>query len=128
MHRDLLKQAEARDAADPLPLVLSGEFEASDPPKILVREILALEKAEETLSTRLLLRVQISDLTKDRMEGLKRTLEMHRGDCEVQMHVMIPNESETRLSLVGSANVRASEELIAVVDSLFGRPVAEYEV
>jgi DNA polymerase-3 subunit alpha len=128
MHRDLLKQAEARDSADPMPLVVSGEFETSDPPKILVREILALEKAEETLSTRLLLRVQISDLTKDRMEGLKRTLEMHKGDCEVQMHVLIPEESETRLSLVGSPNVRASEELIAVVDSLFGRPVAEYEV
>jgi len=128
MHRDLLKQAAERDASDPLPLVVTGEFEEGDPPKILVREILALEKAEEVLSTRLCLHVQIGELTKDRMEGLKRTFEAHRGDCEVQIHVTIPEESETLLSLAGSANVRASEELIALVDSLFGRPVAEYEV
>ncbi|HXV36950.1 MAG TPA: DNA polymerase III subunit alpha, partial [Myxococcota bacterium] len=52
-HAKLVKAALAGDAeSGPIPLLVSGTLEAGDPPKILVREVVELERAEEKLSTR----------------------------------------------------------------------------
>jgi len=127
-HASLLKRANERSASDPLPLLVMGKLEQGEPSKILVRDAIALEDAEGKLSTQLRLRVQASELTKDRVEGLRNTLAAHPGDCEVRMHVLIPGESETILALSDSLPIRPSEELLHAVNNLFGRRVAEYGV
>jgi DNA polymerase-3 subunit alpha len=125
----LLKRAIAGDGeSGPIPLLISGTLEAGDPPKILVRQVLELDRAEEKLATRLDVRVHIDEATPDRLRALRDLLEKNRGECAVMVRLVIPGESETLLALNGTSGVRAHATLLADVDGLFGRRVTELSI
>jgi DNA polymerase-3 subunit alpha len=121
----LLKRARGEGGGGPLPLLVSGQLEEGDPPKILVREVLELDRAEERLATRLRLRVRADEATRDRLLALRRILTEHPGECEVVLHLVIPGESETLLALPTIGGVRAGAPLLQDLTGLFGRDIAE---
>jgi len=127
MHVALLKDAISggEDGDGPIPLLMTGSLEAGDPPKILVRDILRLSDAEEVLAAQLQIKLLENDVTHDRMVALKRVLKAHSGECEVVVHLTIPGESTTVLSMGDARGVKATDELCREVDTLFGRPVSE---
>jgi DNA polymerase III subunit alpha len=127
LYFDLLRSAESGGdlGEGPIPLLISGTLEEGDPPKVLVREIMRLDEGEQRLTTYLRLRVLESEVSCDRMSALRSVLQSHPGDCEVFVHITIPGESETIVSVGGPHGVDSSEALQQDVDALFGRPVAE---
>ncbi|MFQ5417621.1 MAG: DNA polymerase III subunit alpha, partial [Myxococcota bacterium] len=114
------------DGEGPKPLLIEGTLEAGDPPKILVRSVLELERAEEKLSTQLRVRVTAAEATGDRLAALKGMLERHPGGCEVVLQLLIPDESETWIALPG-LEVRPNDALREELNGLFGRVVTEIE-
>jgi len=112
----------------PIPLLVSGTLEAGETPKILVRDILELDRAEEKLSTQLQVTVREDEASPDRLRALRDLLEKNRGECGVVIRLVIPGESETILSLKGVPGVRANAALLADVDGLFGRRVTELSI
>jgi DNA polymerase-3 subunit alpha len=125
--RSLLRQA-LDEEGEPLPLLVTGTLEGGDPPKILVREILPLEMAEERLASRVTLSVVADELSRDRLEAVRRLFSAHAGPCGVTLQIAIPDESETVVELPEALGVRASRGLVEELDALFGRPVAEVMV
>jgi DNA polymerase-3 subunit alpha len=122
----LMKGAiEGTEGTGPVPLLVSGTLEAGDPPKILVRQVLPLDRAEERLSKQLDVTVIVDEATPDRLTALRDLLQSHRGECEVVVRLLIPGESETLMTLNGAPGVRASASLLADIDGLFGRRVTE---
>ncbi len=122
----LLKRAVSpEEGTGPLPLLISGTLEAGETPKILVRDVLELDRAEERLSSQLRVRVLAGEATRDRLLALRRLLETQPGECAVAVHVVIPDRSETVLALPGRRGVRPDPTLRQRVDELFGRPVTE---
>ncbi len=122
----LLKRAKGSDGGQgPTPLLVTGQLEENDPPKLLVREVLELERAEERLATQLRLRVHAEEATRDRLLALRQILSQHPGECEVVLHLVIPGESETLLALPAIGGVRAGTRLLEDLTGLFGRDVAE---
>jgi len=119
---------QAGEGEIPEPILVSGTLEAGDSAKILVRDAMELASAEERLSTQLHLRVVAGELSRDRLEALANLLAANKGDCAVVLHMTIPGESETVLALPDSRAVSPSDELLAQVDGLFGRPVTELTV
>jgi DNA polymerase-3 subunit alpha len=107
--------------------VVSGELEAGETPKILVREVVALDRAEERFSSRLCLRVPADEATRDRLTALRGLLERNRGECAVELRVVVPGQSETIVSLPGTLGIRPDERLRQEVDALFGHCVTELE-
>jgi DNA polymerase-3 subunit alpha len=125
-HVETLRGAAAGgDGQGPTPLLVFGTLEEGDPPKVLVRDIMRLDEAEQRLTAHLRIRVVEPDVTSDRMVALRRVLGAHPGDCPVFVHVTIPGESETVLSVGGLRGVDPSEALQRDVNALFGRPVTE---
>ena len=126
-HERLLREAlEAGDSGGKLiPLLVMGTLEAGDSPKILVRDVLKLSEAQERLTAELRVRVLEPDINRDILVALRRLLTQHPGDCAVFVHIMIPGESETIVSVGGVRGVEASDALRREVDALFGKPVAE---
>ncbi|MEM7411032.1 MAG: DNA polymerase III subunit alpha [Myxococcota bacterium] len=125
----LLKQAQQADGEEgPIPLLVSGKLEAGDPPKILVREVFELERAEERLARELAVRIGAEEATPDRLVALRERLERSPGDCAVRVHLVIPDESETILHVSSLRGVRPDGELRRDVDALFGRVVTEVRV
>jgi len=124
----LKKGLETIEGQIPDPILVSGTLEAGDTPKLLVRDAMELASAEERLSTELHLRVVAGELSRDRLEAMKNVLAANKGDCSVVLHMTIPGESETLLALSDARGVRPTEELMAALDGLFGRPVTELTV
>jgi DNA polymerase-3 subunit alpha len=121
----LLKQAVSGDAGDgPTPLLVTGTLEAGDPPKILVREVLELSRADERLAARLELKLSADEASQDRLCALRELLVKHPGDCQVALHLVIPGESETVIGLP-KYGVRPGAELLEDLVGIFGREVAE---
>jgi DNA polymerase-3 subunit alpha len=125
-HSELLQSAKgAADGSGPIPLVVSGNLEAGDPPKILVRDVLPLSEAEQKLTTALRVRVKEAELSEDRLMAMRDVLRAHRGDCAVYVHITIPGETETVLAVGGPRGVDPSDGLRRKLDGLFGRVVSE---
>ncbi len=124
----LLKRARADAGGAPIPILVTGQLEEGDTPKVLVREALELERAEERLATQLRLRVHAEEATRDRLLALRQILTQHPGECEVVLHLVIPGESETLLALPAASGVRAGTRLLQDLAGLFGRDVAELAV
>jgi DNA polymerase-3 subunit alpha len=125
-HASLLKSAATGEAgAGPVPLLVSGTLEVGETPKILVRDVTPLERAEEKLASQVRLTVLAAEATRDRLLALRELLGRHPGDCAVVLHLVITGESKTVLALPGLRGVRPDEALLREIDGLFGRPVAE---
>jgi DNA polymerase-3 subunit alpha len=125
----LLKGAQqGGEDAGPTPLLVSGTLEAGDPPKILVRDVMELTRAEEKLARQLQVRIGADEATPDRLTALRARLERSPGECEVRIHLVIPDQSETVLAISSLRGVRPDEGLRRDVDALFGRVVTEVRV
>ena len=122
----LLKAAlEAEEGEGPRPMLVTGTLEDGDPPKVLVREVVALDRAEEKLARHLCVRIGSAEATEDRLTALRQLLRAHPGDCAVTLHVVIPDKSETVIAVSGVSGVRPDDALRADVDALFGRSVTD---
>ena len=125
----LLKQAQqGSEEAGPTPLLVSGTLEAGDPPKILVRDVMELARAEEKLARLLQVRIGADEATPDRLTALRARLERSPGECEVRVHLVIPDRSETVLAIPSLRGVRPDAGLRRDLDALFGRVVTEVRV
>ena len=125
----LLKQAnQAEGGGGPTPVLVSGTLEVGDPPKILVREVIELERAEEKLARELTVRIGADEATPDRLAALRARLERSPGECAVRVHLVIPDQSETVLAVSSLRGVRPDETLKRDLDALFGRAVTEVRV
>lgn len=116
------------DGRGPLPLLVSGTLEESESAKILVRDIIPLCEAEEKLAGTLRVKMVEREISADRLEALIKVLESHPGDCPVVVHVLIPGESETTVSVGAVRGVRATPDMCRDVDALFGRKVTELSI
>ncbi|MDH3519047.1 MAG: DNA polymerase III subunit alpha [Myxococcales bacterium] len=125
----LLKSVIAAEGGNgPRPVLVSGKLEANDPPKILVHDVLELDRAEEKLAKQLQVRIRAEEATQDRLLALRRLFEQRPGDCAVRLHLVIPDESETILSISAVRGVRPDATLRRDVDDLFGRAVTELAI
>jgi DNA polymerase-3 subunit alpha len=122
----LLKSAmEAEGDEGPKAVLVTGKLEGGDPPKVLVREALELDRAEEKLSSQLRVRIRSEEATSDRLRALRDLFHARPGECAVTLHVVIPDESETVISVSSIRGVRPDAALRQDVDALFGRSVTE---
>ena len=128
VHRALLKrslESASQAGGGVLPVIVSGSLESADPPRMIARDMYSLADAEEKLAGRVTIRLFAPESTRDRIAALKSVLGKHGGDCSVVLHVTIPGESETVMSLPDTLGVTPSDALLRDLDALFGRHVSE---
>jgi DNA polymerase-3 subunit alpha len=124
--RELKRSLAGEGLEGPQPLLVTGTLEVSnDASKILLRDAVPLELAEEKLAAVLAVRIAAVDATSDRLTAFRQLLEKHPGDCAVELHLTIPGESQTVMAVGAVRGVRASDDLLRDLDGLFGRRVAE---
>jgi DNA polymerase-3 subunit alpha len=117
--RDLLKPGEA--------LMISGTRDGEkDNPKVLAQEICRLEEAPGRFSNAIHIRIMTTGIDPDRIKDLKRILNRHRGNLPVKLHVIVPNRTETVMSL-SSISCEAGSELQSEVNETFGYPAVSFE-
>ncbi len=117
--RDLLKPGE--------PIMISGTRNGEkDNPKILAQEICRLEDAPGRFSNGIHIRIMTTGTDPARIKDLKRILKRHQGSLPVKLHVIVPNRTETVMSLP-SISCGATSELQSEVNETFGYPAVSFE-
>ncbi len=117
---DLLKGEE--------PLLVSGELDVGEEScKMLANEVSLLRDVKETMTERIHIRLTTPGLDEMQMRQLKTLVQRYRGNCEVKLHIVIPNRSETIIGLPEQLKMVASDEAMADVEQIFGYNVMNFE-
>jgi DNA polymerase-3 subunit alpha len=117
---DLIKGEEA--------LLVSGELDISeDACKVLVSEVSLLQDIRETSAKRVHIRLSTPGLDEMQLRQLKSIVQRHRGNCEVRLHIVIPNRSETVIALPDNLRMAATDVAMADTEALFGYSVMNFE-
>ncbi|HQO79351.1 MAG TPA: OB-fold nucleic acid binding domain-containing protein, partial [Thermodesulfobacteriota bacterium] len=105
------------------PLLIRGKVtmdERTQKAKLRADEILPLSQASTILTKAVHVRLDLSQLTRLQLERLRSILRNHPGTCAAYLHLLIPERSETIISLPEEFYLEPSEGLVREVESLFG--------
>ncbi|MDA3903024.1 MAG: DNA polymerase III subunit alpha [Desulfuromusa sp.] len=110
------------------PLLVSGELDVGEEAcKILATEVALLRDVKETMAKRVHIRLTTPGLDEMQMRQLKGIVQRYRGNCEVQLHIVIPNRSETTIALPKQLKMSATDAAMADAEALFGYNVMNFE-
>ncbi|SEA06988.1 DNA polymerase III, alpha subunit [Desulfuromusa kysingii] len=110
------------------PLLVSGELDVGEEAcKVLATEVALLRDVKQAMAKRVHIRLTTPGLDEMQMRQLKGIVQRYRGDCEVKLHIVIPNRSETVIALPDKLKMAATDEALADVNALFEYNVMNYE-
>ena len=113
------------------PLFVSGTVEVSEEnAKIIASDVQTLENAQKRKTKRVHIELDEAALTEPELESLKTTLNQHRGECPVLVHLKLKKDNRwvrTSLKTADSLRVVPSEALMVDVDKIFKRRVGRFE-
>jgi DNA polymerase-3 subunit alpha len=111
---------------DETPVLVTGTLDKDERGvKLKATKILPLEMANQTMTTRLRLKLEATGLTRDTLVMLRQTLSQHPGTCRVSLHLNVPGKGEAVLMLPAQYRVDPVPELMEQVNQLFGHGVVE---
>jgi len=111
-----------------LPVVVRGRVEKSeDKTKILASEIFPLDKAPEKLSLTMHLTLTRPAASPELVEAIGRLILAHKGRAKVVIHVLIPERSETIITLPGQYRANPDRELIKALENMLGQNAVNME-
>jgi len=109
-------------------LLLKGRVDTEgESVKVIASEIHQLRSVRETLTKSVHFRLTTPGLEKVQLENLKKIMERNRGACSAFIHIIIPNRSETVISLPDEVKVKPSDDLIKDVRRLFEYNVLNFQ-
>jgi DNA polymerase-3 subunit alpha len=95
--------------------------------KIKASDVKPLSKIKESSISGVHIRLTTPGLTRELLERLKSILSGKRGLCPVFLHIVIPNRSETVISLPDQFNVAPSDDMAREVEEAFGYNIVRFE-
>jgi DNA polymerase-3 subunit alpha len=93
--------------------------------KILAETVVAIDKAEETWTTSVHLKLDMTGLNKQRLQKLCEILKEHKGSCSAYLHLVMPQRTDTSIALHDSMKVKAGPDLTEAVNKFLGYSAVE---
>ncbi len=110
------------------PLLVSGELDVGEEAcKILVNEVALLRDVTQKQTKRVNIRLTTPGLDEMQLRQLKSIVQRYRGGCDVAIHMVIPDRSETVIRLPAQLKMAASDEAMAEAEKLFGYNIMTFE-
>ncbi|MFC1836858.1 OB-fold nucleic acid binding domain-containing protein, partial [Thermodesulfobacteriota bacterium] len=113
------------DSGDPI-LVAGLRKGDKANPKVTAQEMYRLEEAPNHLRNGIHLRLSSPGMDPAQITDMKRVLLRHQGKLPVKLHVVIPNRSETTITLP-SVKCEPSKELLSEMEEAFGYQPISFE-
>jgi DNA polymerase-3 subunit alpha len=110
------------------PIFVRGILDVGEEnPKIKASDVMPLSKIKEKSISGVHIRLTTPGLTRELLERLKSILSGRKGVCPVFLHIVIPNRSETVISLSDQFNVAPSDDMAREVEGVFGYNIVRFE-
>ena len=91
--------------------------------KILADELVPMNKAEETWTANVHLRLDATRTDRDQLETLRDLCASHTGSCAAFIHLVAPEKTETIISLPDAYRLKPGDDLKRAIDGFFGYEV-----
>lgn len=106
---------------DDSPVLIEGELQKDEnSAKILASNITSLDKAEEKMTRRIRVRLDMTKTDKDVLTRLNEIFRQHPGSCKAYIHLWDPGKSETVIALPETMKLKAGESFTAKIDEFLG--------
>ncbi|MCD6353696.1 MAG: DNA polymerase III subunit alpha [Proteobacteria bacterium] len=105
------------------PVMLKGKVSVDEriqKAKIQAEQIVPLSEASKILTKSIHFNLDVSQVSKIQLEKFKNILKNHPGNCAGFLHMIIPDRSETIISLPAEFRLNPSEGLVQEVEYLLG--------
>ena len=110
------------------PVCVSGALDVDERRlQIIADEVVPLEAAREEAVREVHFRLLVDSVDEGNLQRLRATLADHQGDCPAYLHLIQPRRSETIIALPKELRVRPSENMLEVVEGLFGAGVVHFQ-
>ncbi len=110
------------------PLLVSGSLDIGEETcKLMATEIISLREMQERQTSKVHFRLTSPGLDEDQLISLRSILGRYPGKCEPLIHLVIPNRSETLVTVPESLRVAACDEIMEDTEKLFGYNVVTFE-
>ena len=110
------------------PILVTGTLTIEEEkPKILAKGVMPLCEAKGRIGIDVHFTVKTPSVTKKQLERLREIFLNHPGKSGVFLHLLIPNRSETIISLGDDLRLTPSDLLINEVDALLGYPATTFQ-
>jgi DNA polymerase-3 subunit alpha len=94
--------------------------------KMIARRILAVDDAPQELTKSVHFFLSQPEVTQNHLAQLKNVLSRYPGECPAFVHLVVPDKTETVLSLPDELRLSPNLQLVAAVDKLFGHSVTRF--
>ncbi|MFA5812605.1 MAG: DNA polymerase III subunit alpha, partial [bacterium] len=109
------------------PLFVVGSADADgESVKVIARSIWPIEETPQRLTKSVHFFLHQPEVTQNHLAQLKNILSRFPGECPAFVHLIVPDKTETVLSLPGDLKLSPSSQLVATVDKLFGHSVTRF--
>ena len=109
------------------PLFVIGEADSDgESVKIIVREIMDIDDASERLTKSIHFFLHQPEVDKHHLSQLKNIISRYPGTCPAYVHLIVPDKTETVLSLPNELKLSPTPQLVQAVNKLFGHNVTKF--
>jgi len=111
-----------------LPLLVKGRVDVGEESvKLIATEITPLKDVRENLTKSVHFKLSTPGLEKEQIHKLNDIIKKYKGNCDTVVHVVIPNRSETIISLPDEVKISPSDEMLRDVEKLFGYKIVSFQ-
>ncbi|MDH4100827.1 MAG: DNA polymerase III subunit alpha [Nitrospirota bacterium] len=110
------------------PIMVTGAVakEENGSAKIKATKIVPLSQVRGEMTKKVDILIHSTGLTRDDLTGLRNLLNTYRGDCAVFLRLLIPNRSESLISVAKDIKVSPSDEMVEKIEEMFGKGVVTF--
>ncbi|MFH1829362.1 MAG: DNA polymerase III subunit alpha [Pseudomonadota bacterium] len=94
--------------------------------KIIARRLIPIDEVSRELTKSVHFFLRQPEVTANHLSQLKNVLSRHPGDCPGFVHLVVPDKTETVLSLPDELKLAPTPQLVSAVNKLFGHSVTRF--
>ncbi len=94
--------------------------------KVIARRIISIDDVAKELTKSVHFFLRQPEVTPNHLSQLKSVISRHPGDCPAFVHLVVPDKTETILSLPDDLKLAPTPQLVSAVDKLFGHSVTRF--
>ncbi|HIF01825.1 MAG TPA: DNA polymerase III subunit alpha, partial [Nitrospinaceae bacterium] len=114
--------------SDDEPILVQGAVDSDgNQPKVIAKKVCLLKEAKNHWQGKVHIRFRTPGLEKDILISIKEILEKHKGDNEVFLEFLFPDNKTRKLSVGESLKIKPCDEIIKEIEVVLGEDSIRFE-
>jgi len=110
------------------PILVKGSVDSDgNQPKVIAKEVCLLSQAKEHWKGKVHIHFRTPGLEKDTLVAIKKILETHKGNNEIFLEFLFPDNKVRKLSVDDDLKIQPCDEIIQEIEAVLGEDSIRFE-